>query len=86
MKTMFTEQLLMRFLSDDLNIDTAAITPVKPLFSSGIVDSFALITLMIFLESQCGFRISPLEVTLENFDSVERILQFTERKQQEVSA
>jgi acyl carrier protein len=81
-----TEQLLLRFLGDDLNIDTAAITPANLLFSSGIVDSFALITLMTFLESQCGFRIGPMEVTLENFDSVERILQFAERKVRENGA
>ena len=57
---------------------------MKLLFSSGIVDSFAPITLMTFLESQCGFRIGPMEVTLENFDSVDCILQFAERKQQEM--
>ena len=57
---------------------------MKPLFSSGIVESFAPITLMTFLESQCGFRIGPMEVTLHNFDSVERVLQFAERKQQEM--
>ena len=59
---------------------------MKPLFSSGIVDSFTPITLMTFLESQCGFRIGPMEVTLDNVDYVERILQFAERKQQEVGA
>ena len=83
---MVTEQLLVRFLGDDLNIDTAAIAPANPLFSSGIVDSFALITLMTFLESRCGFRIGPMEVTLENFDSIERILQFVERKVRENGA
>ena len=80
---MVTEQLLLRFLGDDLNIDTAGISPANPLFNSGIVDSFALVTLMTFLESQCGFRIGPMEVTLENFDSIERILQFAERKVQQ---
>ena len=59
---------------------------MKPLFSSGIVDSFAPITLLTFLESPWGFRIGPLEVNLDNFDSVERILQFAERKQQEAGA
>ena len=77
---MVTEELLLRFLGDDLNIDTAGITSADPLFSTGIIDSFALITLMTFIESQCGFRIGPMEVTLDNFDSIERILQFTARK------
>ena len=53
---------------------------MKPLFSSGVVDSFTPITLMTFLESQCGFRTGPMEVSLDNFDCVERILQFAERK------
>jgi acyl carrier protein len=76
------EDLLLRFLSDDLNIDTADVEADQPLFSSGIVDSFALISLMTYLESQCEFRIGPMEVTLDNFDSIERILQFAERKRQ----
>ena len=59
---------------------------MKPLFSSGIVDSFTPITLMTFLESQCGFRIGPMEVTLDNFDSIERILRFAERKTREADA
>ena len=83
---MVNEQLLLRFLGDDLSIDTAGITPAEPLFSSGIVDSFALITLMTFIESQCGFRIGPMEVTLENFDSIDRILRFAERKTREAGA
>ena len=83
---MVTEQLLLRFLGDDLNIDTANITPGELLFSSGIVDSFALITLMTFIESQCDFRIGPMEVTLDNFDSIDRILRFAERKAREVGA
>jgi acyl carrier protein len=81
-----TEDLLLRFLRDDLKIDTADISPGNPLFSSGIVDSFALITLMTYLESQCGFRIGPMEVTLDNFDSIERILRFADRKVKESSA
>jgi acyl carrier protein len=80
---MVTEELLLRFLGDDLSIDTTGVTPAEPLFSSGIVDSFALITLMTFLESQCGFRIGPMEVTLDNFDSIERIMRFADRKAKE---
>ena len=57
---------------------------MKSSFSSGIVDSFAPIALITLLESQCGFRIGPMEVTLDNLDAVERILRFAERKQQEV--
>jgi len=80
------DDLLLRFLSDELNIDATTIAADDPLFSSGIIDSFALITLMTYLESQCGFRIAPMEVTLDNFDSIERILRFAERKLQEVGA
>ncbi|MCB1749631.1 MAG: acyl carrier protein [Gammaproteobacteria bacterium] len=70
---------LLTFLADDLDVDTADIAPDTLLFSTGIVDSFALVSLMTFLESECGMRISPEDVNLDNFDSIERILAYVER-------
>ena len=47
--------------------DTAALNARTPLFSEGIIDSFALVTLLSFVEESCGFRVRPDEVTLENY-------------------
>jgi acyl carrier protein len=70
---------LSRFLDEDLGIDVAGIEPDTPLFSSGIIDSFSLVTLLTFLESEGGIRISPADVNLDNMDSLARMLAYVER-------
>ena len=71
--------MIAAFLEDDLGIDTSDVTDDTLLFSSGIVDSFALVTLMTFMETEGGFRISPADVNLDNMDSIGRILAFANR-------
>ena len=75
-----TEQSLLQFIQDELGVDTSAVKADTPLFSQGVIDSFALVSLMTYVESGCGFRIRPDEVTLDNFDSIERILAFVQRR------
>ncbi len=50
-----------------------------PLISSGIVDSFSMVSLTRFLERKCGVAIPDAEATPEAFDSVERIAALVER-------
>ncbi|MBF0622081.1 MAG: acyl carrier protein [Magnetococcales bacterium] len=64
---------ILTFLDDELGMDLDEVQPDTLLFSSGMIDSFSLVTLMTFLEENFGFRISPDDVTLDNLDSVERI-------------
>jgi len=52
----------------------------SPLFSSGIIDSFSLVSLMAFIEDKGNLRINPSEVTIDNLDSIERILKFVDSK------
>jgi D-alanine--poly(phosphoribitol) ligase subunit 2 len=47
-----------------------------PLFSSGALDSVAMLNLIAFVEEQAGIEIRADEVTLENFDTAERISNF----------
>ena len=67
------------FLEDELGIDTSEISNDTALFSAGIVDSFALVNLMMFLEAEGGFRINPVDVNLDNLDSIDRIVSFSDR-------
>ena len=67
------------FLEDELGIDTSEISNETALFSAGIVDSFALVNLMMFLETEGGFRINPVDVNLDNLDSIDRIVAFSDR-------
>ena len=67
---------LHNFLVEELAIDASDVKADTLLFSSGLVDSFALVTLMTFIENESGIMISPTDVKLENFDSISRILNF----------
>jgi acyl carrier protein len=51
-----------------------------PLFSSGALDSIAMISLIAFVEQEVGIEIRADEVTLENFDTPERISRFALEK------
>jgi acyl carrier protein len=67
---------LHHFLLDELAIDAADVTAETPLFSSGLIDSFAFVSLLSYIESEAGFQIEPADVNLDNFDSIERILAY----------
>jgi acyl carrier protein len=76
---MLTTDALLTFLEDDLGIDIQDIDADTPLFSSQLVDSFALVTLMMFVEREAGIRIAPADVSLDNMDTIGRMLAFAER-------
>jgi len=71
---------LVTFLRDSLDVDMESLADDAPLFSSGEIDSFSLVALIEFIEQQCGFRVRPTEVSLDNMDSVERVLAYAARK------
>jgi acyl carrier protein len=75
-----TEASLKEFMRDSLGVDVAPITAETRLFTDGIIDSFALVTLLSHIEEACGFRVRPDEVTLDNFDSIACMLAYAERR------
>jgi acyl carrier protein len=70
---------LLAFLEEDLGVDIDGVEADTPLFSSQLVDSFALVTLMMFLEKEAGIRIAPADVNLDNMDTIGRMLAYVER-------
>lgn len=46
----------------------------------GIIDSIGVLELLAFLEEQFGFRVEDEEIVPENFDSVERLVNYVESK------
>ena len=45
-----------------------------PLISSGYIDSFSMVSLLIFLENKFKIKIPPSKATPEAFDSVNKII------------
>ncbi|MDT1061319.1 acyl carrier protein [Paracoccus sp. CPCC 101403] len=66
---------LISYLRDDQNIHEP-IGAETELFSSGLLDSVSMVGLIGFIEEQTGSAIQPADVTLENFDTVDRILAY----------
>jgi acyl carrier protein len=75
---MITQQSLLTFFHEQLAISTDDIGEDTLLFSNGIIDSFALISLMSYLEKEGGFRMRPTDVNLDNLDSVSRIVKYVQ--------
>ena len=70
-----TNERIVSYLRDSLNIDMDLDADSR-LFSSGALDSLAMVNLITFLEEATGIHIRAEDVTLDNFDTAERIVRF----------
>lgn len=70
-----TARQLIDFVKDTLQVETE-IDANSRLFSTGELDSMSMMQLIGFVENAAGISVRPEDVTLENFDTVESILQF----------
>ncbi len=48
--------------------------PDEPLLTSGLVDSFNLVDLGLFIEDQFGVRIEDTELNPETFDTLDQLI------------
>lgn len=49
------------------------ISPDEPLISSGLIDSFSLMDLALFVEDTYGVRIEDTELNADKFDSLNQL-------------
>lgn len=73
--TKVTADDLRQFLKEDLSIEET-FEDDDPLFSSGLLDSVAMMSLITFIEEKTGGDVRPADVTLDNFDSLSRITDY----------
>lgn len=71
-----TRDALVEYLTEHAGADMDGVTDDAPLFSSGMVDSFAMVDLLMFLEKHTGTKLGPEDIDLDNLDTLERILAF----------
>lgn len=72
-----TEDQTIAFLKETLQVEEDLDADTS-LFSSGLLDSVAMMTLIAFVEEQSGIDVRPQDVTLENFDTPARIVAYAE--------
>ena len=56
------------------------IRPDEPLLSSGLVDSFSLVDLSLFVEDRYGVRIDDTELNAQTFDTLEQLARLIESR------
>jgi acyl carrier protein len=70
MKDLILNYVKKEYLEDDDD----DITYNTPLISSGYVDSFSMVSLLVFLENKFKIKIPPEKATPEAFDTVNSIV------------
>ncbi len=75
-----TKQELLEYLSNHARDDLSEVTEDTELFSSGLIDSFAMVDLLLFLEKHTGARLGPEDIDLDNLDTIGRIIKFAESR------
>ena len=74
----FLRKNLLTYLKERMGLQVESIDDSTPLFSSGLLDSFSLMELIMFVESEAGVLMNPADVSFENLDSVDRIVRYVE--------
>ena len=70
MKDLVLNYIIKEYMEDEeieLTYDT-------PLISSGYVDSFSMVSLLVFIENKFKIKIPAIKATPEAFDSVNKII------------
>jgi acyl carrier protein len=65
---------LSTFLANDiLKQPNRTISPDEPLISSGLIDSFSLMDVALFVEDNFGVRIEDTELNADTFDNLTQL-------------
>jgi len=73
---------LSTFLATDiLKQPNRAIAPDEPLISSGLIDSFSLMDVALFVEDNFGIRIEDTELNADTFDNMTQLATLIESRQ-----
>ncbi|MEP1230787.1 MAG: acyl carrier protein [Litorimonas sp.] len=72
MENIDVTETVRQMLIEEFGLDEG-LKPDTLLFSSNLLDSLNSIEVISLVEAKMGVRISPLDVSLDDFDSVERI-------------
>jgi acyl carrier protein len=73
---------LKKFISETSFSDINKIKDESLIFRDGFFDSMGLMSLISYLEENFGVQIKDTELTEENFESINAMYSFLERKKQ----
>ena len=69
------KELVLNYIRKEyIEEEGSEITGETKLISSGLIDSFSMVSLLVFLERKFNIKIHPSKATPEAFDTVNNIL------------
>lgn len=73
MKSEIIEKLNTYIATEILKRPDKQLDPNEPLISGGLIDSFSLVDLSLFVEQTWGVRLDDTELNAETFDSLDQL-------------
>lgn len=74
------EEKLIEYIKNEFLADPAVkIDAETKLISSGLMDSFSLVSLQRFIQTEFGKKIPPPKITAESFDTVKQIMEIIDK-------
>jgi len=74
------DQLSQFIVTTILKQPTRVIDANEPLISSGLIDSFSLMDLALFVEDSFGVRIEDTELNADTFDNLAQLVSLVESR------
>jgi len=75
------KDVIRDFIATTFHVDKEEIKYNIPLISSGMIDSVQMLELVAFVEKEFGITVGLDDTTLENFDRIDLIVEYIQRKQ-----
>ena len=70
------EEQLLEFIREEFLAEPDMVIDIDTkLISSGLIDSFSLVSLQSFIEKEFGKRVPAQRITAESFDTVGKMIQ-----------
>lgn len=74
-------QKIVNYIINELLSGVDEIDDNSSLFSTRVISSLNLMRLVDFIEEEFSIKVQPMELIIENFDTISRITDFIHRKQ-----
>jgi acyl carrier protein len=76
-----TIDALLAFARDELELDLDQHTTSTPLFTSGLLDSFALVALLAYTEQHFGFELPVEAITADVLDTLDSLAGYIDSRE-----
>ena len=73
---------LLAFVNDEISLDPGHVAEASTdLLLTGLVDSLGVVQIVGWIEDEVGISIDPADVVLHNFQTVDQMIAYVQRRQ-----